>query len=181
MAEETQESPLSGFEIDGERYELPRLDTINLDEERVLYIYADTVLKDFRLPHPSWSDEEVLAYEQEQTRKIRNPDFKRALAHIAYRRRHPDVADQDVQIAIGSANALEVDLALLRGDAEEDPPTSSQKPPEKPSESNSDTSSGDSGSPTRNDLGQVVESPAAIGTSESDMSSPGARPTVSVS
>jgi hypothetical protein len=173
---ESGERPESGFEINGERYELPRLDTINLDEERVLYIYSDTVLKDFRLPHPSWTPEEIAEYEAEQTSRIRNPDFKRALAHISYRRRHPEVSDSEIQITLGGANALEVDIALLRGDAEDPPSTNSQKQQPSNSESGEPTSSGDSGSPTRNGSDLADETLAATGTTESDTSSPGAPP-----
>jgi hypothetical protein len=167
---------VSGFEIDGERYEVPRLDTITLDEERVLYIYADTVIQDFAPAHPEAPEEEQQAVALAQYRKVRNPDFKRALAHIAYRRRHPDVTDAEVEAAIGKANALEVDVAMLRGDDDSPPAMTSRKQPESRSDTNGHSRPGASGRDTASSSDPAAESREPTGTTESDTSSPGAVP-----
>lgn len=169
-----------GIEIDEEFYSLPTLDTITLDEERVLYLYADTVLQDFAPAHPESSDEEKAAVEALQWRKVRNPDFKRALAHIAYRRRHPEVTDAQVEEAIGKANALQVDLEMLRGDDDSPPDPTSQKQPESESATSLPSRLTDSGSPTEKSSDEADLPPAAIGTTESDTSSPGVVPIASV-
>jgi hypothetical protein len=171
----------AGFEIDGEQYEIPRLDTITLDEERVLYIYADTVLQDFAPAHPEAPEEEQAAVDRAQYRRVRNPDFKRALAHIAYRRRHPDVSDAEVQVAIGKANALEVDIALIRGGDDSPPATSSQKQPESRSDTNGHSKHGASGRDTARSSARADATPEHTGTTGSDTSSPGAAPTGSES
>lgn len=171
----------SGFEIDGKRYEIPRLDTINLDEERILYVYADTVLQDFAPAHPEMEADAALAYEALQGRKIRNPDFKRALAHIAYRREHPDESDADIQKAIGAVNALDVDIAMLRGDDDDPPAQTSQKQPEKPSDSSRPLRLTDSGRHIETDSDPADETREATGTTESATSSPGVVPIASVS
>lgn len=178
---EEAEARESGFVIDDKRYEIPRLDTITLDEERILYVYADTVLQDFAPAHPDMPDDERAVFDLAQLRKVRNPDFKRALAHIAYRREHPEEADADIQKAIGAVNALEVDIALLRGDDEDPPATSSQKQPAKPSATSTRSKPTDSGSPTESDSDPVDETREATGTTESDTSSPGATRLASVS
>jgi hypothetical protein len=171
----------AGFEIEGKLYSFPRIDTITLDEERILYVYADTVLQDFTPAHPEMSKDEQIMYETLQMRKIRNPDFKRALAHIAYKRENPHVQDSDIQVTIGGVSALEVDLALLRGDDDDPPAMTSQKPLESKSDINELSRPTDSGSPTEQSSAQVVDLHAATGTTELETSSRGAVQTELVS
>jgi hypothetical protein len=170
-----------GIEIRGSRYPFPTLDTVTLAEERVLFVYADCVVRDFIPAHPDATDEEKAAYGQLQLRKIRNPDFKRSLAYIAYKRSHPDFEDADVWKAAGEANALEADIAMLWGDGPSPPATTSQKQPENARSTSEPSTSTDSGRSTTNGSGHQDESPTPTGTSGSDTSSPGARPTASVS
>jgi hypothetical protein len=160
-----------GFEIDEKHYPLPSLEDITLDEERILYIYSDTVLSDFMPAHPESEENERRAIELRQGIKLRNPDFKRALAHIAYRREHPDEADSDIQKAIGQVNALTVDIALLRGDGSP-PATTSQKQPESESDSSEPSTPSDSGRTTESDSDPAAATPPATGTTESGTSSP---------
>ena len=165
-----------GIEINGERYEIPTLDTIDLDEERILYVYADAVLQDFADPHPEWNEDDKRAYEVAQLRKIRNPDFKRALAHIAYRRRNPELSDDDIQQALGKISALAMDRALIRGSDDDPPAQSSQSEPEKPSDTATPLRLTASGSDTETSSEHPEEIPAATGTTESATSSRGAVP-----
>lgn len=162
----------TGIEIDGKQYELPTLDTITLDEERILYIYADTVVQDFIPAHPDASDEDKALYQQLQLRKIRNPDFKKALAHIAYKRENREADDAEIQAAIGLVNALEVDVAMLRGD--EDPHQTSQKQPGSKTSTSEHSSSTDSGRDTETSSDLAVESLGDTGTTGSETSSRGA-------
>lgn len=153
-----------GFEINGERLDVPTLESLTLDEEQILYDVAGVVQMDFIRAHPEASDEEKEAVERLILIRVRDPRFKRALAHIAYRRRYPAADFGDVQILVGSMNALDVDLALLgKGDAE-DPTTSSPSEHESRSSSNGSSSSEDSGSPSGSDSGEVVDLRASTGT-----------------
>lgn len=166
----------SGFEIDGERLEIPTLDTINLDEERVLYIYADVVLSDFLPTHPDWSEEQKHAHLLLQAQKIRNPDFKRALVHIAYRREHPDIEDGEINVKVGQAGAFDLDLALLRKAEAADPQTRSPNERDKTSATSTLARSGDSGRRTGTSSGTPEDDLEIIGTGESATSSPESPP-----
>lgn len=170
-----------GIDILGERYPFPTLDTITLAEERVLFVYADCVVRDFIPAHPDASDEEKAAYQQLQLRKIRNPDFKRALSYIAYRRKNTDADDEKSWMAAGEANALEADIAMLWGDGPSPPVTSSQKQPESTTSTSEHSSSSDSGSSTKNGSETQDENPGRTGITESDIFSLGARQIESVS
>lgn len=166
----------AGFEIEGERYEVPSIFSLNLDEERILYLYADAVVWDFIPPHPKASDEEKQEYFLTQARKLRNPDLKRAVAFIAYRRRHPEVDDGDILKSLGKLNALELNLAMLGGD--EDPPDQSSRNEQNEQMQTSGPMSGtDSESNGNSHSAEVVDLPVRTGTPESDTSSPGAPPT----
>jgi hypothetical protein len=165
-----------GIKIRGERYPFPTLDTVTLAEERVLFVYADCVVRDFIPAHPEASDEERAAYEQLQLRKIRNPDFKRCLSFIAYKRKHPDLEDADAWRAAGEANALEADIAMLWGDGPSPPATTSQKQPVSETSTSEPSNSTDSGRSTKNGSDRQDVSLTPTGTSESDTSSPGAPP-----
>jgi hypothetical protein len=166
-----------GINVNGENYPFPTLDTITLDEERILYIYSDCVVRDFIPAHPDASDEEKDSYQRVQMLKLRNPEFKRALAHIAYRRANPSFADQDIQKAIGAVNALEADIAMLWGDDDEDPTQTSQKQPDEKKSGSEESKLTDSGRPTTNGSAPVEEIPAPTGTTESATSSLGVAPT----
>lgn len=152
----------TGFEIDGRFYEVPRLESFDLDEEQILFDVAGMVQIDFVPAHPEASDEEKELLERAMMARIRDPKFKRALAHIAYRRQNPDVPFDDIQKRMGKVNALDVELAILGG--EEDPPAvSSPSEPESKSTTNGLSKPEDSGNPSGSDSDQVVEIRAATG------------------
>lgn len=167
-----EQSKKPGVEVDGETYQLPTLDTITLDEERVLFIYSDTVVRDFIPAHPEVSDEEKKSYERLQLLKLRDPNFKKALAYIALLRAKPELDEAERRAKAGRVNALDADIAMLWGD--EDPTQSSQKPLENKSNTSEPSSSTDSGSSTKNGSDHQEETLVSTGTSESETSSPGA-------
>jgi hypothetical protein len=172
----------SGFEVDGERLEIPTLDTITLDEERVLYIYADVVLSDFLPTHPDWTPAEQEAHLLLQAGKIRNPDFKRALVHIAYKRAHPETPNDEIDVRVGNAGALELDLEIIAGAARRsDPQTRSPNERDKTSATSTLERNGDSGTPTGTSSGTPEDDLETIGISGSDTSSPESLPTGSES
>lgn len=155
----------SGFLIDGERYEVPRLHELDLDEEQILFDVAGVVQADFIPAHPEAEPEVKEAIERAVMLRVRNPAFKRALAHIAYRRAHPEAKFDDVQVQLGTMNALDAGAALLRGGADEDPPVESSQPqPESEKSSSEPSSSSDSGSDTQTESAPAVVQLAPTGT-----------------
>jgi hypothetical protein len=154
----------TGFEIDGKVYEVPRLETFDLDEEQILFDVAGVVQLDFVPAHPDASDEEKALVQRSMMAQIRDPRFKRALAHIAYRRRNPDVSFHEVQERMGKINALDAELAILGGGEDDPPPESSPSEPKSATSSSGPSSNEDSGSPSESDSAPVVEIHAATGT-----------------
>lgn len=120
----------TGFEIDGERYEIPTLDTLNMDEAEVLYDYCGVTLEDFILMGIG-TPEEIA----ESAERRRNPKFTRALVHIAYQRKHLDLPAAEVKDLIAGANFLNAYADLLRTlltreEDEQSPPESTSEPSE---------------------------------------------------
>ena len=174
---------MAGFEIDGEVYEVPRLDTFDMDEAQILYDLSGIVLEDFIPPHPDDSEEEREALLTLQMARVRNPAFRRALVVVAYVRAHPDAVPAEISQRVGKINAVDVTLAVLtrKGDDEEDPSTSSPKSPEERSSENEISPPSSSGSHSGSvSEGRVLSLPPT-GTSESATSSPASPEMVSAS
>lgn len=118
---------MAGFEIDGERYEVPMLNTLDLRECQILYdLTASSALgpivqEDFEPADPTWNINRKREHVLERLRISERPDFKRALAVIAYLRRNPDVTLADAGARSEKANALQFTIASILGDDESDP------------------------------------------------------------
>lgn len=134
-----------GIEIGGERYELPTFDSFDLDEAEILYEIAGVIQEQFAPLHPETPDEEKDQKLQRELRMIADPKFKRALVHIAYRRRHPDADFSNINLIVGKVNALDVTMEFLRGD-ESPPAQSSPKQQDDKSNTSMTSKSGDAGS-----------------------------------
>lgn len=160
----------AAFEIDGNTYAIPELDTFDMDEAEILFDYSGCVLEDFAPADPDAPEEEQEQHVQGQLAKVRNPRFKRALVHVAYRRAHPDLADAEVRAATGKANMLDVTINLFRGDA--DPQNSSQKQPERKTGISQPGSPVTSGSISPDGSEAPASLPESIGTGGSDTSVP---------
>lgn len=157
------------FELEGQRYELPLLSTFNLDEERILYVYADVVIQDLMPLHPDMDEAEKMVEQARQFRRFRNPELKRAVAHVAYKRSHPDATEEAIERALGTVNALELDIAMF---AEvEDPTKNSQTSSSSERNESERTDQSSSGSPTESTSPSPVLSLAPTGTTGSDTSS----------
>lgn len=156
----------SGFEIGGRMYEVPTLDTFDMDEAQVLYEYSGCVLEDFVQANPEDSEEDQRKHEEEVLRKAMSPGFKRALVHVAYQRGNRDVSPSKVREIAGKVNMLDTTLTLYGG--EPDPPAETETPSQAEPSSVSDTSptwrSSDSGKGSPNILALRDESPAPTGT-----------------
>jgi len=173
----------TGFEIAGEVYEVPFLDSFDMDEAQILYDLSGTVLEDFRPPHPDLPDLQQTAVLQLQLIRTRTPAFRRALVHIAYRRKHPDYDVDAIDAVIGKMNAADVSLALLsaRGDDEVDPSQSSPKPPDSRNRESGTSESSNGGSHSGSDSAPRVVTLAPTGTGESGTSSQDSPPATSAS
>lgn len=109
---------MAGFEIDGELYAVPALDSFTLAECEILENVSGFRQEDFEPADPTWEEETRKAHAETVLQRIMSPRFKRALAEIAYRRKHPDVSEELRSKLVGDANALDVTIALILGDDE---------------------------------------------------------------
>jgi hypothetical protein len=116
---------VAGFEIDGERYEVPLLNTLNLRESQILADMTEQrgriVQEDFEPADPTWNAERKREHVMERLRMTERPDFKRALAAIAYLRRHPEETLSDAGVRSENANALDFTIASILGPDDVDP------------------------------------------------------------
>lgn len=167
--------------IDGVDYELPLMHTITLDEERVMYVLADCLVREFIPEHPDWDDEQKLKYRRMQSLAIRDPNFKKSLVVIALMRAEPDLSPEERTQKAGRANAIECDVAMLWEGDDGPPAPTSQQPPEKKTSTKTPSSGTASGRSTRNGSGQEDKTPEPIGITESHTSSPSAPAIESVS
>jgi len=112
------------FEIDGEPYDCPRIDELDLDEEAILWELAKVALPDFMRGHPQSPPEVQHAIDMVAAARTRQPGFKRALVHIAYRRQHPELTFAQIEERVGKVNGLDAEFALFgkaaEAEAEED-------------------------------------------------------------
>lgn len=146
----------TGFEIGGKFYDVPRLETFDLDEEQILYDISGLVQMDFVSAHPEATDEVKAAVDFRILSAVRNPAFKRALIHIAYRRQNRDKTFDEIESLIGRASAVDTEAALLR--AEKSPPAQSSPKQHESRRSTSDPSrSSDSGTSSGSDSETAAE------------------------
>lgn len=177
------------FEIEGERFDAPELHTLTLRESQILYEMTQNgsgrgiVQEDFEREDPAWDDERKASHRAAQVALMARPDFKLALATIAYRRVHRDVLVLEAQARAENANTLELTVAMILGSGDTDPTGSTSRGSPQPPGSARNTSplseTEDSGTHSGSDGTEPGIPPATIGISESDISSPGALPTES--
>jgi hypothetical protein len=116
---------VAGFEIDGERYEVPLLNTLNLRESQILADLTEArgriVQEDFEPADPTWDADRKREHVMERLRLTERPDFKRALAAIAYLRLHPEETLSVAGARSENANALDFTVASILGPDDVDP------------------------------------------------------------
>lgn len=150
------EEAVSGFQIGGAYYDVPRLETFDLDEEQILYDISGLVQMDFVTAHPEATDEVKAAVDLRILTAVRNPAFKRALIHIAYRRKHRDKTFEEIASLVGRVSAVDSEAALIR--AEQSPPApSSPTQPESKRSTSDPSSSSDSGKASESDSDGAAE------------------------
>ena len=160
-----------GFEIDGQVYEVPTLDSFDMDEAQLLYDLSGVILEDF-IPAPlDASDEEKAAHYQLQLVRIRNPAFRRAFVHVAYRRKHEGYDFDALDKGIGKMNATDISIAVLSRGDDPDPSTSSPSKLEQSSNENATSEPSSSGNGSGSDSERPELTLAPTGTSPSVTSS----------
>lgn len=170
MAEDTAEPMEARFLIDGREYDIPGLETFDMDEAMILYDYAGLTIEDFAADDEDDDEADV----EERARKLKHPGLIRTLLHVAYQRGNPTLAKAKVGREIGKVNLFEI-LAALATEDDAGPPAETQSSTPS-SNGSSDTSEQSSGlvSPTSSD--EPDDGPPTTGTGVSDTSSP--EPTV---
>lgn len=161
-----------GFQINGRTYEVPAVASFDNDEARIFYDTTGHTMEQLWLGEITYAD------------LFREEGFLPAMAHIAYRREHPDADQAEVKALIGKQNRLELLGALLRGnDGEEEDPKAERAtsaPPESSPSSSSENETSKpptterSGSTSESSTDEPDDGPATTGMSGSD-SQPGVR------
>ena len=151
----------NGFKINGEIYEVPTLDSLNLDERYILYDYTTLAAEDFAAEEGESEDETIARV----TPLLKHPGWWPALQHIAYRRKHKDeMSDTRMKKLILAANSdLGASAEILSTLGEppkdgegEDPPSTSELDESSPPNSDGSSESSGSDSATSSE-GQVVQ------------------------
>lgn len=159
----------AGFKIDGVVYEMPLPSSFDMDEAEIYFKYTGLVVEEFWLENVGWDELK------------KRPGFIAALAHIAYRRQHPDANYDDVRVVVGRQNRYElvgswISSLLDEPDGSEDPKAENPAP-DKQSRISSETESKrgkttspaeSSGEPSTTRSGQQDGGPATTGTPGSD-------------
>lgn len=156
----------SGFIIDGLHYEVPSLDSFNMDEAQVLYDLSRLTLEDFAV------DEDDPAAAAKLHENIKNPGFVRTLMTVAYMRGNRGISRSKAEAVIGGSNLFEA-LKQFGESVEADagPPEVSRSEPEPPDSDESTASlNGHSGESSTSNSAEPAENPAPTGISESDTS-----------
>lgn len=164
------------LEIDGTPYEFPSIGSFDLDEDRIFYKATGMHVEDVWL---GIQDDGDLSF----STLVQNEGFLPAMAHIAYRREHPEETADAIFRVVGRQKRLEM-LASLASSVADDqeadaapledgtnspdgssPRSSSEKPSTQPSKD------GSSGSISEKSSGPPDAAQETIGTGESDASS----------
>lgn len=156
----------TGFTINDQVYEVPAIDSFNMDEAQVLYDYSGLVIEDF-----TDAEDEAVA------ERFRNPGLIRALMHIAYQRKFPAMSPAKVRSLIGKANMI-MALSSLPTEQQEDDarPPELTKPHSEQSNNDLDASKQPSGKSSPTDSEAPDNQQGNTGTGESDTSFQGSIP-----
>lgn len=170
IVEEKQEA---GFRIDGRVYEIPTLDTLDLDEQEIFWDLTQMGVEDFVPPSIDEPDEVLAEYRAEMSRRVKNPRFLRALVHIAYRRGNRELPEAAIVAVVGSVNysGVFVDfIAASRGDDAGPPVAESTSELDESSPRSSVDSNANGGTDTSSGSDEPDATPSPTGTGRSGTS-----------
>jgi hypothetical protein len=159
----------TGFLIDGKVYEVPSLDSLDMDERRVMFDLCGLVQEDFVREE----DEDEAEHDARVSRQMRHPGFMEALMHVAYQRGNPTVKRQKVQMVISKTNYFEAVSTMVGAEEDtEEVPLGLTSEPDKPSSNSTTDAPTSSGDGSSNGSDQPDRSPEPTGAMRSDTSSP---------
>lgn len=151
----------TGFRIDGLVYDVPTLDSFNMDEAEILYKTSGLALEDFAVDE---DDPEASARFQ---RNLRNPGFIRAMMTVAYIRGNPGMSVGKASAVIGKANLIEAVQNFIEAGSDESPPDQTLSGNGQPdSGASTESSSAPSGWSSTDSSAAPGDPPVATGTSE---------------
>lgn len=165
------------LEIDGELYELPLVSSFDLDEDRIFFKATNLHAEDVWM---GLQDGGGLSFSV----LLQNEGFLPAMAHIAYRREHPDDPDDLIVKVVGRQKRVEMIGSLARSledDASGEPvgttsvPDGSSKSSKQGKRSTRRTKEERSGKRSKSSSDRQDVTPAPTGTDESDGRSTSAR------
>ena len=170
---ETEDTTEAGFKIDGTLYEIPALDSFDMDEAQILWDSTGMALEDFVPPGgEDVEPEEIEEYQEKLSHQVKNPAFLRVLMHVAYRRGNPKLPEGRIKDVVRSVNHLDAMVDFLRSSqakGDRRPPESTTEQPQSSGRS-SDDSSASSGSDSTVSSVAPESTPDPTGISESDTS-----------
>jgi hypothetical protein len=102
------------IEIDGTAYEFPSIGSFDLDEDRIFFKGTGLHAEDVWLGIQDGGDLSFSAL-------VANEGFLTAMAHIAYRREHPNETDETIFRVVGRQKRLEMIASLANSIAEDEP------------------------------------------------------------
>ena len=123
----------TGFTIQGKIWESPTVDSLNNDENQVLYDCTGFSQEDFFRRADETKDE----HDERLLSIVRHPGFDTAWMRIAFQRGNPQLSRRKVEQIVGATNRLEALATLSDEQVEEtdDLPLASTSEPNAPSSS----------------------------------------------
>lgn len=109
------------IEIDGATYEFPSIGSFDLDEDRLFFQGTGLHAEDVWLGIQDGGD---LSF----STLVANEGFLTSMAHIAYRREHPNETSEAIFRVVGRQKRLEMVASLANSIAEEDEPEADAVP-----------------------------------------------------
>jgi hypothetical protein len=147
----------SGFLIDGVKYEIPLLDSLNMREAKILYDCCGLSIEDFMADLDDPKSVRLVAKHQ------KHPGFWEARFLISYLRGNPDVSLEKARDLIDGSNFFEV-LSGIKVDDADPPDVKSSSEPSASGAGTTSTSSDRSGTSSTSDSEGLEKIPEPTGT-----------------
>lgn len=109
------------IEIDGATFEFPSIGSFDLDEDRIFFQGTGLHAEDVWLGIQEGGD---LSF----SKLVANEGFLTSMAHIAYRREHPDESAETIFRVVGRQKRLEMVASLANSIADEEQPDGDAAP-----------------------------------------------------
>lgn len=156
---------INGFEIGDAVYPIPQVMSLDMDEAEIFWDLCGHTIETFSPDNDGeYTDDRIRII----TALMRNPRFRRALMHIAYRREHPQASYDEISGHVGKASNMQSYVAwIAQLDREDDavpPSEASTSEQTESSLSSAADASRSSGSDSQKSTGPPVALLPATGT-----------------